>query len=87
MKLFLLDVYLTGYRRYNGGIEMKFKTGDKVMVKTPSWQEECRVIKGGWSSNIIFVRRANGCSQVIYKYWASIIIPKNTQLLFDFWKK
>lgn len=63
---------------------MEFKVGEKVWVDTPSWCEECTVIKRGYSSQIIFVCRANGTSPAIYKSWASKVIPKNRQLLFDF---
>lgn len=66
---------------------MNFKVGDKVMVTAPGWQgwqEECTVIKMGYSSKVIFVRKANGAIPAIYKSWASIIRPKNQQLLFSF---
>jgi len=62
---------------------MNFKVGDKVMVKTPGWQEECVVIKMGCSSKIMFVRRTDGAVPAIYKSWA-LPISKNQQLLFNF---
>lgn len=65
---------------------MGFKVGDKVLVTAPSWCEECIVFKMGSDSKIMFVRRLNECKPAIFKSWASVIRPKNQQLLFDFMK-
>lgn len=64
-----------------------FKTGDKVMITAPCWQEECIVIKMGYSNRVMFVRRANRTCTAIYKSWASPVIAKNQQLLFGFMEK
>lgn len=63
---------------------MKFKKGDKVMVTAPSWHGVCTVVKMGYSERIMYVCRADGGCPAIYKSWASIIKPKNQQLIFDF---
>lgn len=63
---------------------MEFKAGDKVVVTTSNWHEECTVVKNGYGSRIISVRRANGQCLYIHTNWASILKPKNQQLLLDF---
>ncbi len=77
---------LSNYLTYEvWGLKMKFKIGDKVLVRAPSWCEECVVTKMGFSSDIMFVLRANGYERAIFRRWASIIKLKNQQLLFEFY--
>jgi len=70
---------------------MKFKVGDRVVVRTiPKWyagaiklNESCIVSSRGCTSEIIWVRCANGERVLpIYESWA--VILKNQQLLFAF---
>lgn len=63
---------------------MKFKVGDRVLVRAPSWTEKCIVVQMGFGEDIMFVRRADGRKCAIFKKWASKI-TKNQQLLFDFY--
>jgi len=70
---------------------MKFKVGDKVMLKgLPQWyggmmkiNEECVITNVSTGSDMIWVCNANGDKTPVYKSWASMII-KNQQLLFNF---
>ena len=63
---------------------MQFRIGNKISVIAPSWREKCVVSKMGFDPKVMYVRRADGCQPAIFKGWASIIRPKNQQLLFEF---
>lgn len=69
---------------------MEFKIGDKVIVTIPDWQGECgecgecTVVRMGLSPDIMFVCKANGNRLTIHKSWATKLVSKNQQLLFEF---
>ena len=75
---------------------MRFKKGDKVkLTNIAKWyggtlkpNEKCIVTDAGSSphgcDSVIWVRNTKGIIEAIYGSWASTLLIKNQQLLFDF---